>query len=193
MSPLLTTYANGSARGYGAFFGAAAATSFESISTVTVGAGGAASVSFTSIPTTYTHLQIRAITKNTSTNNFAAMRFNSDNGSNYNAHYLDGDGASVTAGGSANYDRSYFGYTSTSSQTNIFGASVIDILDYKDTNKFKTVRILTGVDVNGSGGYTEFSSSAWRSTSAISDINIFFSSNNFAQYSSFALYGIKGA
>ncbi len=168
-------------------------TDYESIATTTVGSGGAASVTFSSIPGTYTHLQIRAILKNTSSSNFAAMRFNSDTGSNYNAHYLDGDGASVSAGGSANYDRSYFGYTSTSSQTHIFGASVIDILDYKDTNKFKTVRILTGVDVNGSGGYMEFSSSAWRSTSAITDINIFFSSNNFAEYTHIALYGIRSA
>jgi hypothetical protein len=157
---------------------------------VTVGAGGASSISFSSIPNTYQHLQLRGITKNASSSNFAAMRFNSDTASNYSAHYLDGDGASATAGGASNYDRSYFGYTSTSSQTNIFGVSIIDILDYKDTNKFKTVRILTGVDANGSGT-VEFSSSSWRSTSAITDINIFFSSTNFAQYSQIALYGIK--
>lgn len=164
--------------------------SYDSISTVTVGAGGTSSISFNSISQDYTHLQIRAITKNTSSSNFAAMRFNSDTGSNYSAHYIDGDGTSATVGGASNYDRSYFGYTSTSSQTNIFGVSIIDILDYKNTNKFKTVRVLTGVDANGSGT-VELSSSSWRSTSAITDINVFFSSNNFAQYSQIALYGIK--
>jgi hypothetical protein len=166
--------------------------SYESIATVTVGSGGASSISFSSIPSTYQPLQLRGIIKNSSSSTFAAMRFNSDTGSNYSAHYMDGDGASVTAGAASNYDRSYFGYSGTSSQTNIFGVSVIDILDYKDTNKFKTVRILTGVDVNGSGGVVEFSSSLWRSTSAISDISIFFSSTNLAQYSQVALYGIKG-
>jgi hypothetical protein len=166
--------------------------SYESIATVTVGSGGASSITFSSIPSTYQHLQLRGITKHSSSSTFSAMRFNSDTASNYSAHYLDGDGATITAGAASNYDRSYFGYAGTSSQTNIFGVSVIDILDYKDTNKFKTVRILTGVDVNGSGGYMEFSSSSWRSTSAITDINIFFSSNNFAQYSQVALYGIKG-
>jgi hypothetical protein len=171
--------------------GGVAGGDYESIATVTVGAGGASSISFSSIPSTYQHLQLRGITKNASSSNFAAMRFNSDTGSNYSAHYLDGDGSSITAGGASNYDRSYFGYTSTSSQTNIFGVSIIDILDYKDTNKFKTVRILTGIDANGSGTI-EFSSSSWRSTSAITDINIFFSSTNFAQYSQVALYGIKG-
>jgi hypothetical protein len=190
MSPILQTLANGSAYGYRTL--AAAGGDYESIATVTVGSGGASSISFTSIPSTYQHLQLRGITKNTSSGTFAAMRFNSDSASNYSAHYLDGDGASATAGAASNYDRSYFGYTGTSSQTNIFGVSVVDILDYKDTNKFKTVRILTGVDVNGSGGYIEFSSSSWRSTSAITDINVFFSSNNFAEYSQIALYGIKG-
>ena len=164
---------------------------YESIATVTVGAGGQSSITFSSIPSTYQHLQIRAILKNTSSSTYAAMRFNSDSGTNYSAHYLDGDGSTTLVGAAANYDRSYFGYAGTSTQTNIFGATIVDILDYKDTNKFKTVRVLTGVDVNGSGGYIELSSSAWRSTSAITDINIFFA-NNFAQYSSFALYGIKG-
>ena len=184
MSSILGIYAS-SMRG-------AVAGDYESIATVTVGSGGSSSITFSSIPSTYQHLQLRGITKNSSTGTFAAMRFNSDTGSNYSAHYLDGDGASVQVGAAPSYDRAYFGYAGTSSQTNIFGVSVIDILDYKDTNKFKTVRILTGVDVNGSGGVVEFSSSAWRSTSAINNINIFFSSNNLAQYSSFALYGIKG-
>jgi hypothetical protein len=186
MAPILGIYASQIS---GHLFGPTGA--YDSIATTTVGAGGAASITFSSIPSTYTHLQIRAITKNTSTGNFAAMRFNSDTASNYSAHYLDGDGASATVGGASNYDRSYFGYTSTSSQTNIFGVSVIDILDYKDTNKFKTVRVLTGVDANGSGT-VEFSSSSWRNTAAITDINIFFSSNNFAQYTQIALYGIRG-
>lgn len=172
--------------------GVTSTNSYESIATVTVGAGGASSISFSSIPSTYQHLQLRGITKNTSTSNFAAMRFNSDTGSNYAAHYMDGDGATVSNGAATNYDRSYFGYTSTTSQTNIFGVSIIDILDYKDTNKFKTVRVFTGVEVNASGGYVEFSSSLWRSSSAITNINIFFSSNNFAEYSQVALYGIKG-
>jgi len=165
---------------------------YDSIATVNVGAGGASSISFSSIPSTYQHLQLRGIIKNTSSTTYAAMRFNSDTGSNYNAHYLDGDGATTLVGAASNYDRAYFGYAGTSSQTNIFGVTVIDILDYKDTSKFKTIRVLTGVDVNGSGGYIELSSSAWRSTSAITDINIFFA-NNFAQYSQVALYGIKGA
>jgi hypothetical protein len=52
----------------------AAVGDFESIATVTVGGGGAATVEFTSIPATYTHLQLRYIAQKTS------------NGSNYNVY-----------------------------------------------------------------------------------------------------------
>lgn len=195
MSPLLTTYANGSARGYGAFFGAAAATSYESIATVTVGAGGAANIEFTSIPSTYSHLQIRGIARGTksSTVGFLWMKINSDSGSNYAYHILQGDGASAVASGVAPDTLLDWGrHPAASASVNIFGASVIDILDYGNTNKFKTVRYLGNYDANGSG-YLEFRSGLWRSTSAISTITFSWDSGNFAQYSHFALYGIKSA
>lgn len=169
--------------------------SYESIATVTVGAGGASSIDFTSIPATYTHLQIRGIVKNNSTSTTAdanGLQFNSDTATNYNTHYIQGDGASAVSGGVANLNFIYAGYCarSNASYTSMFGVSVIDILDYADTNKYKTVRTLSGVDMNGSG-YSFFSSGAWRSTSAITSIKLFISGNNYVQYSTFALYGIK--
>jgi predicted patatin/cPLA2 family phospholipase len=75
---------------------------------------------------------------------------------------------------------------------NIFGAGVIDILDYANTNKYKTVRALSGHDNNGSG-YVNFESGLWMSTSAITSIKLFTAGNVYAQYTQFALYGIKGA
>jgi len=52
---------------------------------VQVGSGGSATISFTSIPSTYKHLQIRGIARNTSGSGFNKMniRFNSDSGSVY--------------------------------------------------------------------------------------------------------------
>ena len=73
---------------------------------------------------------------------------------------------------------------------NIFGTGIIDILDYADTSKYKTVRTLFGYDANGSG-YIAFSSNLWQSTSAITSITMT-PVNGIAEYSSFALYGIKG-
>ena len=76
-------------------------TSYESISTVTVGSGGAADVTFSSIPATYKHLQIRGISRNSGSGiSIGRVRFNSDTGTNYARHTLEGDGSSAGAFGS---------------------------------------------------------------------------------------------
>jgi hypothetical protein len=168
--------------------------SYESIATVTVGSGGQSSIDFTSIPSTYKHLQIRGIARSSAavTASNCRLRFNSDTGSNYAYHYLGGDGAAAYAGATSSTDRGYAGLTSgASASANIFGVLIIDVLDYANTNKNKTVRALSGVDLNGSG-YVELDSSLWMNTTAVSSLSLFFNSGNFAQYSSFALYGIKG-
>ena len=74
----------------------------------------------------------------------------------------------------------------------MYAASIIDILDYASTSKFKTTRVLDGYDANGSGEVI-IGSGNWRSTSAITSITLGPSSGNMKLYSSFALYGIKGA
>jgi hypothetical protein len=168
---------------------AVAAGDYESIATVTVGGGGAADVEFTSIPATYTHLQVRFIHTLTNGNTPTQMQFNSDTGSNYSRHYLSADGSTVYAGGNASQtDADIFGYVLGSSTTNPT-AGIVDILDYANANKYKTVRSLVGCDQNGSGEIG-FVSNSWQSTSAITSIKIF-CNFNFQEYSSFALYGIK--
>lgn len=154
---------------------------------VTVGSAGAASVTFSSIPATYTHLQVRIFQKSNSAGDLN-FKFNSDSGSSYPRHFLYGEGSSAAAGGSGTETQGYIGYNPSSTY---FQASVVDILDYANTNKYKTVRSLVGTDTNG-GGYIIFSSSSWLSTNAITTISFNQGSNTFSQYSSFALYGIKG-
>ena len=166
-------------------------TDFESIATVTVGSGGSSSVSFSSIATDWNHLQIRGIFK-MSTSASARLRLNSDTGSNYAGHILYGDGSSALASATTNYAYIEWGVGSFNSTTQ-FTAFVFDLLDYDNTNKFKTTRTLGGTDVNGSGGGLSLSSGLWRSTNAVNNIEIYPSAGNFAQYSHFALYGIKGA
>ena len=174
--------------------GAGVANSYESISTVTVGAGGSASISFTSIPSTYSHLQIRIMAKQNDASAIAgmSMNFNSDTTlGNYPRHELYGTGSSVVSGGVAagiNNEEILF-YAGSGSQ---FGPAVVDILDYANTNKYKTARALCGVDNNGSG-YAVISSGAWLSTSAVNTITIASNGSTLSQYSSFALYGIKGS
>ena len=178
-------------------------TDYESIATVTVGSGGAANVEFTSIPATYTHLQIRYIAQtNRATYGVESFKINvgvssADTGSNYTRHYLLGDGASASANAdtSQTYWEGVNDFGTTTGGT--FGAGVIDILDYANTNKYKTMRKLGGVDVNGTvggvGGSASLVSSVWMSTSAMGYIKIAAITNNLQEYSSFALYGIKAA
>jgi hypothetical protein len=172
--------------------------SYESIQTVTVGGGGAANIEFTSIPSTFKHLQIRGITRCTKADTGSenvVVALNSDSTyTNYRTHYLDGDGTGVSAGAiqvSAFYSNA--GLTIGNNATaNVFSATIIDILDYTNTNKNTTVRVLTGIDTNGYG-QVRLASSLWLNTSAVNALTFNpRSAGNFAQYSSFALYGIRG-
>lgn len=196
MSPIVQTLANSSAYGYRTF--AAAGGDFESIATVTVGAGGAATVTFNSIPSTYQHLQIRGIGKwDTTANDISAIQWqlNGDTGSNYAYHYVRGSGSTTSATGVASQTNALSSSsmpTNNASYANMFGAVVFDLLDYTNTFKYKTMRSLSGVDTNGGTyGYINFSSGLWMNTSAVTSITIKLD-GSMAQYSSFALYGIKG-
>ena len=168
-------------------------TAYESIATVTVGSGGAADVTFTSIPATYKHLQVRGIMRSDGTLDGFNTQFNSDTGSNYARHRLYGNGSTVAA--DANSPRTNITLADgvlTSAGASIFGAVVFDIVDYANTNKYKTVKSLGGNDKNGSGTIW-FNSGLWMNTNAITSVKIFPGDGNWVQYTQFALYGIKGA
>jgi len=172
-------------------------TAYESIATVTVGAGGSSSVTFSSIPSTYTHLQIRWLAKTSyaALGNYGIGTLNGDTtGSNYRSHTLYGNGVNPYSETTANQ----FNITAIPGNTNasMFGVGVMDILDYANTSKYKTTRTLLGYDQNTAstnGGYVSLNSTLWMNTSAINEITISPGvSSNFVQYSQFALYGIKG-
>jgi len=183
--------------------------SYESISTVTVGSGGTSAINFTSIPSTYKHLQIRFICRGTSGSGGAPYYIQVGNGSvdtaaNYSNHQFFGDGSTYTSsansGSTANCIIQNWGgfmsYTNTDAP-NSFGVAIVDILDYANTSKYKTARALEGREGNTTSpaGRVGLESGSWRSTSAIDTIKITMDSTygiNFAQFSSFALYGIKG-
>jgi hypothetical protein len=163
--------------------------SYESIATVNI-TTNTATIDFTSIPATYTHLQVRFIGKSSSTDpggSNVTFNFNSDTTqSNYRSHWLTGDGASASASnlqGSGYYIYASSILTNNGSQASMFTAGVIDILDYANTNKYKTTN-----------GLMRLLSGLWISTSAITNITFTLAdASNFRQYSQFALYGIKGA
>ena len=165
----------------------AVAGDYESIATYTLGSAG--TVSFTSIPSTFSHVQIRFRANNTTAANYkVSLRFNSDSSSNYNWHWLAGDGSGATAG--ANDEYTAMRLVKANYSTTNWTVGIIDLLDYANENKYKTGRALGGWDANGSGT-VELSSGLWRSTSAISQIDIAPYAGNYEAGSTFALYGIK--
>lgn len=170
----------------------AAAGDFESIATVSL-SSSAASVTFSSIPATYTHLQVRVMALTASSGKVMNMKFNADSSASYTWHFLNGQGTSASAGNqTGNPYARFFGQNIGTNTTNP-SVSIVDILDYTSTSKNKSMRALSGSDNNGSGEVS-LESSLWIKTEAINAVSIQLNdSSNFAQYSHFALYGIKAA
>jgi hypothetical protein len=165
--------------------------SYESIATAN-GTGSSGVITFSSIPSTYQHLQLRWINKSSGSGSYNFVNFNGDTGSNYANHYLYGDGASALAGADTTQTKiNLYGSLVTSTAASVYAAHVVDILDYANTNKYKTLRALGGQDSNGSG-VMFLSSGLWQSTAAINSVTITANTANFTSASQFALYGIKG-
>jgi len=155
------------------------------------------SVVFSNIPQTYTHLQLRVFAHETGTysgGSFVGMQFNTDtsySSTNYSGHALYGDGSTTYAAGGGGGKWVYMNRVANDSfNSNIFGCLIVDILDYTNTNKYKTVRWLGGFDANGSGRI-DLDSSVWLNTSAINTMTFVYDTGAFAANSNFALYGIK--
>ena len=166
---------------------------YDALATVTVPSGGAASVEFAGIPTGYKHLQIRGIARAASGNvNAIQIRLNGDTGANYAWHVLYGNGTSAASAATASTATALMSYQAnpTNDGAGVFGATITDILDYANTNKNTTVRNLSGRDGNGTGEIGLWSA-LWTNTSAVNNITLISSGANFAQHSTFALFGVK--
>lgn len=187
MAPILGIWASGISP-------SALANSYESIASTTVGAGGASSVIFNSIPNTYQHLQVRYSVRSSfaAGSDIVLARANADSGNNYAAHRIYGDGS--TAAAQAFTPQTYFlgpDCPAASSGANIFGIGIMDYLDFANTNKNKTMRALGGRDESGSG-YVWLNSGLWINTGAITSLTVFCGNGNLVQNSIVSLYGIKG-
>jgi len=166
---------------------------YYSIATQTVTGSSVAAVTFSSIPSTYTHLQLRWVGRTTRsiTVDSLYVQLNGDT-SYYYSHGLSGNGSSASAYAD-NTNPNNLGLTTASSATSgMFGAGVTDILDYTNTNKYKTLRNFSGFDENGSGIIRLTSSANIGTSAAINSIYIYTNgSGNIDVGSQFALYGIK--
>jgi hypothetical protein len=172
-------------------------TAFDSIATAN-GTGSSGVITFSSIPSTYKHLQIRMTSKGSLPYGFPggiATVFNGDTTTaNYYSHNLRADGTAVSASDGSGYT-SYFWSSTGSTGTDVYAIGVMDILDYTN-NKFKTSRSFLGADYNNTAtGMLIHASFLWQNTAAITSITLTSDptyTGNWTTATSFALYGIKG-
>lgn len=162
---------------------------FESIATV-IPTVGATSVTFSSIPSTFAHLHLRLFARDSSQtyNGNLAVRFNSDTASNYSYHYMYSVGSSNGTGSSSTTIMLTPMVSGTGNGTSVFAAGYMDVLNYANTNIYKTIKSFGGFD-SGTYGELFIDSGSWRSTSAVNTITI--TSATFPAYCHFALYGVS--
>jgi hypothetical protein len=161
--------------------------SYESIATATP--AGSSTFTFSSIPSTYKHLQVRVTAAASDGLQGGYMRINgSTSPGEYYTHYLYGTGSAAGAGGLSNsFIYSYFYGTGSA-----FAATIIDIFDYTSTNKNKTTRSLAGYDNNGTGQIQLYSGLFYATPAAITSLTFLSVGANWATGTQFALYGIRG-
>lgn len=169
---------------------AAAGPSYESIASA-AGTGASATITFSSIPSTYASLQVRVIGRSTGGTDNVVMRLQYNATAMTKTHYLRGDGVTASAGAS-NFP---IYLPATNVTANVMGVGIIDIHDYASTTRNKTARYIGGW--NGNNVFTtnemiQLSSSFLDNTAAITSIDLVLASGFWSTNSQIALYGIKG-
>ena len=161
------------------------ASTYEPIASNTL-ASATSSVTFSSIPSTYTDLVI-VFNGTTASNGYPSLRFNSDTGTNYSNTSLRGNGTTANSarGSSANEMDIAYGLPLSTTQ-NTF---IVQCMNYSNATTYKTVLARTNNVFRETGAAVGL----WKSTSAITSVTLKTNSPNFEVGSIFTLYGIKAA
>lgn len=179
--------------------GTTATSVFDSLGSATV-TSATSTITFSSIPSTYSHLQIRGIARNTSatTQTTVLVRLNGDaNPASYRPRHLmtaDGSAVQAYADGSGSYTGLMIGTVFGGNNTaNHFGPNILDFIDYTNTNKVTTAKGAGGTEVNGTTvSYVYVASGLWLNTAIVTSISLTnFDGANFAVNTTFSLYGVK--
>jgi len=164
------------------------ANTFKKIQTITVGAGGAASIDFTSIPQTYTDLKIVLSARHTTseTSNDVLATINSST-SNFTARRVYGSGSSAASDTNARVVGMTVGASATAS---VFGNSEVYFPNYTSSNYKSYSADLVGEN-NASTAYQILIAGLWSNTAAITSISLAPGSGSFVQYTTATLYGVS--
>lgn len=169
-----------------------AAAAYELISTTVLGSA-TSSVTFSSIVSTYKHLQIRTTYRRADAGTMLAMLTFNGSGTGYAWHRLYGTGSAVYSDATTSTTQILtFAGPSSNDTAGIFMPAIYDVLDYASTTKNTTVRAFTGAEMNSSPDVVMLSSGLWANTSAVTSLTLASLAGNFAIGSRFSLYGIKG-
>lgn len=169
------------------------------IGSVTVTGSSTPSMDFTNIPQTFTHLQARVSVRMQASQGVPydlTILVNGATPTQFAFHRLSGNGASASGASFINDTvfRVPLVVPNSFHTSNVFGTSIINILDYSNTSKGKTVKAFGGHDVSGgtepNAGWINLTSSMWSGTSGITSLS-FASFGNFAIGSRVDLYGIN--
>ena len=165
-----------------------AGNTYEAIATNTVSGSSTTTITFSSIPSTYTDLILVLNAATGSSVRDAIVRFNSDSGTNYSNTDLKGSGSTATSTRDSNSNAAYFGWA-TAITTSFESINIMHIQNYSNTTTYKTA-LARG---NTASRYVSTTVNLWRSTSAINTITCIANGDNFAAGSTLSLYGIKAA
>jgi hypothetical protein len=165
----------------------------QPLQTVTVGSGGATTITFSSIPQGYTDLKIFVSARGTgsfSETGFT-LTFNGDSSSNYSNTRVEGSGSSASSGNASNATSLFVGnLVGTTGTANTFASNDIYVPNYTGSN-YKSVLFDYAPENNGTANYAGVGAGLYRSTSAITSITFGPGSGTaFAQYSTFSIYGV---
>jgi hypothetical protein len=174
------------------------ATSTTLISSVTVGAGGAASMSFSSIPSTYTDLVM--VVSGRSAGAFTRRTINlTINGSSTTTDYADkyllGSGSAASSGQDTSGSQGYltvWDAPAASATANVFSNCSIYIPNYASTSTYKSVSVDGVGEDNATAAYAGLTAGIYQQNTAITSIAVA-TQGNFVQYSTAYLYGIKNS
>ena len=166
------------------------ATTYEAIATVTVGSGGAASITLSSIPQTYTDLVVFWSGRVDNTSAYYGEFYFNGNTTGYSRIGLYGDG---TSAGSVSFANDFTLVHNEGAYTaNTFGNFFAYIPNYTGSNN-KSFSIDAVTENNATGAISFFYAGLWSNSAAITSITLVPASLNFVQHSSVTLYGIKNS